>query len=103
LQKPLGEVDLLLPYEHFPHTHCGKYLDQNQEADFHLELAQSEVELRDQGDRESVAGGEQLVASTLVVDVASTSGAAFFIFFSVWFERKSPLVFFSLFFLFYGV
>ena len=22
-------------------THCGKYLDQNQEADFHLELAQS--------------------------------------------------------------
>jgi hypothetical protein len=22
-------------------THCGKYSDQNQEADFHLELAQS--------------------------------------------------------------
>jgi len=22
-------------------THCGKYLDQNQEADFHLELVQS--------------------------------------------------------------
>lgn len=52
------------------------YLDQNQEANFHLELAQSEEQLKDQGGRETAAE-EARVASAPGVAVASASDAAF--------------------------
>jgi hypothetical protein len=47
-------------------------LDQNQEADFHLGLVQSEVELRDQDDRE-IGVESKLVASELVVAAAAVA------------------------------
>jgi hypothetical protein len=59
------------------------YLDQTQEADFHLELVQSVEQLRDQGDKEIVVEGE-LAASKPDVAAASTSDSAF----SVDFNRK---------------
>lgn len=52
------------------------YLDQNQEADSHLGLVQSEELLRGQGDKVTAVGGAR-VASTPGVAVALTSDAAF--------------------------
>jgi hypothetical protein len=64
--------------EHFQHTHCGKYLNQTQEADFHSRWALSaEEELEDQGGRE-IAASTPVAAASASAAAASSSKTAIY-------------------------